>query len=115
MPPCKSCPLCTGFLEDWHLEWHLDTAMREIVAGRAARRCPVCHGAVLSDGWDVAPAPRGTVVLERDVSKAAAWARTQSQQRSLEQYLQCPQGLPFARYWKSVEVQDADNQEAQTP
>lgn len=115
MPPNEPCPHCGQLILDWHNEWYEGVQRRAIYSGQAAMDCPLCRGAVLwFQSRNIAAPPANTQfpVYHRSVHIAAQWVCIREATcGNLAGYLaNHPAGQPYAGYWQSGEVHQADQQ-----
>jgi hypothetical protein len=103
---------------DWHREWHTREDQVKLFQGTAGMVCPLCGGTVLHGGWQVpliaAPAGGSVETVRRNVVQAAYWAIT-SEGRPLTDYLKTPVGQPFALFWSTAEIHQAEQLVAANP
>ena len=105
-------------LPDWHWEWHNQVDYADIYRGIAGMECPLCEAVAMfaNAAVPLALPPAETQVrrAKREAIKAAQWSRNNNN-RSLSQYLMTIEGRPYANYWTSAEVQQADQQASGNP
>jgi hypothetical protein len=110
-PASVPCPVCGGVVQDWHTEWTDPTQAPDFYQGLRALDCPLCGGWVLYKGQNVQAVPAGdNPQRTRRLSlQAARWAKSQSRQGNLRDYLdQTAPGQQYRGYFTDKEVQDAD-------
>ena len=77
--------------------------------------CPLCGGAVVHPQWTIPLqlASLGAQLqrVERDVNQAARWTLDQNG-TTLGAYLNTTEGTPYADYWTTAQVQQADQNAA---
>ena len=108
MPPETICPCCGRMVADWHFEWHEQQDQKDIFSGKKTMQCPLCHSGVAFDGFTVTKVDSEASSAERDIWKAARWARNLN--KSLHEYLQTNEGQPYAEFWTEDEIEEADKQ-----
>jgi len=95
---------------DWHFEWHEQQDQRDIFSGKKTMKCPLCHSGVAFDGFTVTKVETERPSAERDIWKAARWARILN--KSLQEYLETSEGRPYAAFWTQDQIEAADQQAA---
>ncbi len=115
MPPNEPCPHCGELILDWHNEWYEAAQRRAIYGGQAAMDCPLCRRAVLwFESRDLAapPGPAQPPVYQRSAVLGARWVSIREPASGdLTSYLaRHPAGHQYSGYWRSTEVQQADQQ-----
>jgi hypothetical protein len=110
-PANVPCPVCGGVVHDWHTEWTDPTHGPEFYKGLRALDCPLCGGWVLYKGQKIQAVPPGDnpARTKRIPLQAARWAKSQSRQGKLRDYLdQTAPGQQYRDYFTAQEIQDAD-------
>jgi DNA-directed RNA polymerase subunit RPC12/RpoP len=111
-PANLPCPVCGSVVHDWHVEWTDPAQGREFYKGRRALDCPVCGGWVLYKEQTIQAVPDGDRPLrtKRMPLQAARWAKSQSKQGNLRDYLNHtdPGASQYKDYFTDSEVQEAD-------
>ena len=113
MPPETICPYCARMVPDWHFEWHEHQDQKDIFSGKKTMKYPFCHSGVAFDGFTVSVVGSEHASAERDIWKAARWARILS--KSLREYLQTDEGRPYAAFWTEDQIAAADKRAAANP
>jgi hypothetical protein len=110
-PANAPCPVCGAVVQDWHTEWTDPTYAPDFYKGLRALDCPICGGWVLYRAQRIQAVPAGDnpQKTKRIPLQAARWAKSQSRQGNLRDYLnQTPPGQQYNGYFTAKEVQDAD-------
>lgn len=110
-PANVPCPVCGGVVQDWHTEWTDPAHGPDFYKGIRAIDCPICGGWVLYKEQKVEAVPAGENPLrtKRNPLQAARWAKSQSRQGNLRDYLaQTAPGGQYRGYFTHEEVEDAD-------
>lgn len=110
-PANVPCPVCGGVVQDWHSEWTDPAHAPDIYKGLRALDCPVCGAWVLYKEQKIqaVPAGDGPQKTKRLPLQAARWAKSQSSQGNLRDYLdQSGPGRQYRGYFTDQEIQDAD-------
>jgi hypothetical protein len=110
-PANVPCPVCGGIVQDWHTEWNDPAFAPDFYKGLRALDCPLCGGWVLYKEQKVQEVPPGDQPQKtrRKALQAARWAKSQSRQGNLREYLdQSALGQQYCGYFTDQEVQDAD-------
>ncbi len=110
-PANVPCPVCGGVVQDWHTEWTDPAQGPDLYKGLMALDCPLCGGWVLYKGQRVQAVPPGDNPqrARRLPLQAARWAKSQSPQGTLRDYLdQTAPGQQYRGYFSDREVQEAD-------
>jgi len=110
-PTNVPCPLCGGVVQDWHTEWTDPTQAPDFYKGLRALDCPLCGEWVLYKGQKIQAIPVGDNPqrTKRIPLQAARWAKSQSKQGKLRDYLdQTAPGQQYTGHFTDIEVQDAD-------
>jgi hypothetical protein len=105
------CPVCREVVQDWHTEWTDPAQAPDFYKGLRALDCPLCGGLVLYQQQKVqAVPPADQPQRTRRISlQAARWAKSQSRQGNLRDYLdQSALGQQYRGYFTDQEVQEAD-------
>jgi hypothetical protein len=71
-------------------------------------RCPYCGAGAGFNGFAPTLGQVGLLMVERDITNAAVWARDSSETRSLQAFLQSKEGSAFKNFWTHEEVIAAD-------
>jgi hypothetical protein len=101
------CPVCGRVVPDWHSEWTDPAHTPDFSKGLRAIDWPLCGGWVLYQEQKIQAMPAGDhpQKTRRLPVQAARWAKSQSRQGNLRDYLdQTAPGQPY----RGQEVQDAD-------
>jgi len=110
-PANVACPACGGVVQDWHTEWTDPSHGTDFYKGKRALDCPLCGGWVLYKDQKVqaVPAHDDPEKTRRRPLQAARWAKSQSRQGNLRDYLdQSAPGRQYQDYFTDQEVLDAD-------
>jgi hypothetical protein len=110
-PANVTCPVCGGIVQDWHTEWMDPTQAPEFYKGLRALDCPLCGEWVLYKEQKIQSVPAGDNPrkTKRLPLQAARWAKSQSRQGNLRDYLdQAAPGQQYTDYFTDQDVQDAD-------
>jgi hypothetical protein len=110
-PAGVPCPVCGADVQDWHTEWTDPAYGPDFYKGLRALDCPVCGGWVLYKEQKIqaVPAEDNPEKTRRIPLQAARWAKLQSRQGNLRDYLdQSVPGRQYRGYFADSEVQDAD-------
>jgi hypothetical protein len=103
--------VCGGIVEDWHTEWTDPTYGSDFFKGLRCIDCPLCQGWVLYQGQKIQAVPPGSnpQKTRRTPFQAARWAKSQSRQGKLRDYIdQSAPGRQYRGYFTDQEIQDAD-------
>ena len=98
-------------VHDWHTEWTDPALAPEFYKGLRAIDCPLCGEWVLYKGQRIQAVPAGDnpQKTKRLPLQAARWAKSQSKQGNLRDYLvQTTPGQQYRGYFTDKEVQEAD-------
>jgi hypothetical protein len=98
-------------VKDWHTEWTDPTQAPDFYKGNRALDCPLCGEWVLYKGQQIQAIPAGDSPdkTKRLPLQAARWAKSQSQQGNLHDYLnQTAPGQQYKGYFSDHEIQQAD-------
>ncbi len=98
-------------MQDWHTEWTDPADASEFYTGLRAIDCPLCRGWVLYKGQKVQAVPAGDSPQKtrRMPLQAARWAKSQSRQGNLRDYLdQSAPGRQYRGCFPDQEILDAD-------
>jgi hypothetical protein len=98
-------------VEDWHTEWTDPAHASDFYKGLRSIDCPLCRGWVLYQGQRVQAVPPGdnSQKTRRLPLQAARWAKSQSRQGNLRDYLdQSAPGRQYQDYFTDQEIVDAD-------
>ncbi len=98
-------------MEDWHTEWIDPAHGPDLFKGLRSIDCPLCRGWVLYQGQTLRAVPPGDNPqrTRRTPLQAARWAKSQSRQGNLRDYLdQSAPGRQYRGYFTDQEIQDAD-------
>src|SRR5712692_8448232 len=110
-PANVPCPVCGGVVQDWHTEWTDPTQAPDFYKGIRALDCPLCGGSVLYKEQKIQAVPAGDNPqgTRRLPLQAARWAKSQSRQGNLREYLdQTAPGSQYRGYFTDKEIQEAD-------
>jgi hypothetical protein len=110
-PAGAACPVCGGVVEDWHTEWTDPAYGPDFYKGFRSIDCPLCHGWVLYQGQKIQAVPPGgnPQKTRRTPLQAARWAKSQSRQGKLRDYIdQSPPGRQYQDYFTDEEIHNAD-------
>jgi hypothetical protein len=110
-PANVPCPACGGVVQDWHVEWTDPAHAPDFHKGLRAIDCPLCGEWVLhkSQQIQVVPAGDNPQRTKRLPLQAARWAKSQSKQGNLRDYLkQTAPGQQYQDYFTDKAIQDAD-------
>jgi hypothetical protein len=110
-PANVACPVCGGIVQDWHTEWTDPAQAPDFYKGLNALDCPLCRAWVLYKVQKIQAVPAGENPqrVRRLPLQAARWAKSQSRQGNLRDYLdQSPPGQQYRGYFTDKEIQDAD-------
>src|SRR5919202_1248787 len=110
-PANTPCPVCGGNTLEWPPEGRGPAQAPEFYKGLRALDCPPCGGWVLYKERQVQAVPAGSTPQKtrRIPLQAARWAKSQSRQGNLRDYLdQSTAGQQYRGYFTDSEVQDAD-------
>ncbi len=97
-PANVPCPVCGGVVHDWHTEWTDPAHGPDFYKGLRALDCPLCGGWVLYQQQKIqaVPAADHPQRTKRIPLQATRWAKSQSRQRKLRDYLdQSPPGQQY--------------------
>jgi hypothetical protein len=98
-------------VQDWHTEWTDPAQGPDFYKGLRALDCPLCGEWVLYKQQKIQAVPAGDdpQKMRRIPLQAAPWAKSQSRQGNLSDYLkQSVPGRQSGGYFTDQEVQDAD-------
>lgn len=110
-PANVPCPVCGTLVQDWHTEWTDPAQAPDFYKGLKVIDCPLCGGWVLYKEQKIqaVPADESPQRVRRLPLQAARWAKSQSRQGNLRDYLdQSPPGQQYRGYFTDKDVQDAD-------
>jgi hypothetical protein len=110
-PANVPCPVCGGVVQDWHTERTDPAHAPDFYKGVRALDCPLCGGWVLYKDQKIEAVPAGDYPQKtrRIPLQAARWAKSQSRQGNLRDYLaQTAPGPQYQGYFTDQEVQDSD-------
>jgi hypothetical protein len=110
-PANVACPACGGVVQDWHTEWTDPTHAPDFYKGLRAIDCPLCGQWLLYKAQQIQPVPVGDnpQKTKRLPLQAARWAKSQSKQGNLRDYLdQTGAGQQYKGYFTDQEVREAD-------
>ena len=110
-PASVPCPVCGEVVQDWHTEWNDPAHGPDFYKGLRALDCPLCGGWVLYRQQQIqaVPAVAQPQKTRRLPLQAARWAKSQSKQGNLREYLdQSTPGRQYRGYFTDQEVRDAD-------
>ena len=110
-PANVACPVCGAVVQDWHAEWTDPAHAPDFHKGVRALDCPLCGEWVLYRGQKIEAVPPGDEPQKtrRLPLQAARWAKSQSRQGNLRDYLkQSGPGQQYQDYFSDQEIQDAD-------
>jgi hypothetical protein len=110
-PANVPCPVCGAVVQDWHTEWTDPALAPDFYKGLRALDCPLRGGWVLYKQQKIEAVPAGDdpQKTRRLPLQAARWAKSQSRQGNLRDYLdQSAPGQQYRGYFTDREVQDAD-------
>jgi len=105
------CLICGAIVQEWHTEWTDPTHAPDLHRGVRTINCPRCGGWVLFKDQRIEAVPPGDrpQKTKRFPLEAARWAKSQSRQGNLGDYLdQSAPGQQYQGYFTDEEVQDAD-------
>lgn len=111
-PANVACPICGNVIQDWHTEWTDPTYGSDFYKGLRAIDCPLCGGWVLFKDRQIQAVPSGDNPqrTRRLPLQAARWAKSQTKQRNLRDYLdQSGQGKQYKGYFTDKEIQESDS------
>jgi hypothetical protein len=103
--------VCGGVVQDWHTEWTDPTHGPDFHQGLRALDSPICGGWVLDQQQKIQAVPAGDNPqgTRRIPLQAARWAKSQSREGNLRDYLdQAAPGQQYRGYFTDQEIQDAD-------
>jgi hypothetical protein len=98
-------------VQDWHTEWTDPAYGSDFYKGLRAIDCPLCGAWVLYKEQKLQPVPAGSNPqrTKRTPLQAARWAKSQSRQGKLRDYLdQSVPGQQYGGYFTDQEIQDSD-------
>jgi hypothetical protein len=98
-------------VEDWHTEWTDPAHGSDFYKGLRSIDCPLCGGWVLYQGQKIQAVPPGANPqrTRRLPLQAARWAKSQSRQGKLRDYIdQSAPGQQYRHYFTDQDIQDAD-------
>ena len=110
-PAGVACPQCSRVVEDWHTEWTDPAHGSDFYKGLRSIDCPLCGGWVLYQGQKIQAVPPGAdpQKTRRLPLQAARWAKSQSRQGKLREYIdKSAPGQQYRGYFTDQEIQDAD-------
>ena len=110
-PANVPCPVCGEIIQDWHTEWTDPSCGADFYKGLRAIDCPLCGGWVLFKDRQIQaiPASENPHRTKRLSIQAARWAKSQTKQRNLRDYLdQSRAGGQYKGYFPDRDVQEAD-------
>lgn len=110
-PANVPCPICGGVVQDWHTEWTDPNQGPDFYKGLRTIDCPLCGGWVLYKERKLQAVPAGDrpQKTRRLPLQAARWAKSQSPQGNLPDYLdQAAPGQQYRAYFTDQEIRDAD-------
>jgi hypothetical protein len=110
-PANVPCPVCGAVVQDWHTEWTDPAHAPDFYRGVRSLDCPLCGGWVLykDQKIEVVPVGNSPQKTKRTALQAARWAKSQSRQGNLRDYLDhSDPGKQYRGYFTDQDVQDAD-------
>lgn len=110
-PANVPCPVCGVVVQDWHTEWTDPAQGTDFFNGNRTLDCPLCGVWVLYKAQRIEAVPPGDnpKATKRLPLQAARWAKSQSRQGNLRDYLdQSAPGQQYQGYFTDQEIQDAD-------
>src|SRR5262245_61714211 len=110
-PANVPCPVCGAVVQDWHTEWTDPALAPDFYKGARAIDCPLCGAWVLYKQQKIQAMPTGSSPqpAKRTPLQAARWAKSQSKQGSLREYMdQSAPGQQYRGYFTDPEVRNAD-------